>query len=496
VIGLDDLAAAAAVGTNRRATLPDLTGLESVLPPRSDDERALALLDAGAALTVVSAGAIAVPAGTPLPVAPADTTPPAPAGFAALLRQAASDAGPVRDAASRVDVLVEALGWLTARGMRLPHRLLTTFLGHPAREVRAASAGALGERGRWLAALPGAPWSRAPLPPTADAWQHGTPDEQVAHLTALRGSAPAEALRIVAEQWGATPAPLRARFASAIVDTVAPADEAFLESCLKDRSAPVRRIAADGLASLPASDYVRRMISRAPGVLRLVPGSPPILTVAPPAPDERDQLGATLSGQARLTRLLSAIPPAAWPGLCGITAAEALAMPQKPPAFDLRPGLTTAALRYRDAGLATALAETGAVHEGFAPLVPVDTLALALDRLGLSAATPDPETGTSLLRRLPRPWPPPIARAVLTHLSPSLPASRRLPAATWHLVAVALPAADAARWADDLREEFTSSGTRTAADRAVLDAAAVLTVRQALWRALPPSTEPTPGSTP
>jgi hypothetical protein len=71
-----------------------------------------------------------------------------------------------------------------------------------------------------------------------------------------------------------------------------------------------------------------------------------------------------------------------------------------------------------------------------------------------------------------------------------------LPAATWHLVAVALPAADAARWADDLREEFTSSGTRTAADRAVLDAAAVLTVRQALWRALPPSTEPTPGSTP
>lgn len=498
--GLDDLAAAAAVGTNRRATLPALTGVVPVLPLRSDDERALALLDAGAALAVVSAGAITVPAGTPLPVAPPDTAPPAPPGFAALLRQAASDAGPVRDAASRVDVLVEALGWLAARGLRVPHQLLTTALSHPAREVREAAADALGERGRWLAGLPGAPGDRPSVPAPDGPWELGSPDEQVAHLTTLRRSDPAAALRLVADQWGATPAALRGRFAGLIADTAAPTDELFLESCLTDRSAGVRVIGARGLSCLPASAYVQRMVSRAPDVLRRVHGTPATLAVSPPAPDERDQLGEKLSGQERLTRLLSAIPPAAWPSLCGVAADEALGMPQASPAFDLRPGFTTAALHHGDARLAAALVETGVVHEAFAPLVPVDALALALEHLGPAATRPDPATGTSLLDRLPRPWPPHIARAVLTRLSPALPAAQRLPGRVWRLVGVALPAADAGRWADDLREEYTSSRSRTAVDRSVLDAAAVLTVRHALWHALPPvsspNTEPIPGSTP
>ncbi|WP_028709445.1 DUF5691 domain-containing protein [Propionicicella superfundia] len=493
---LDELSAVAAVGTGRRSTLPAVPQVAGVLPSRNPEERAFALLDAGAALAVVAKGAVEVPPGSPLAPAPPDAWPDPPAAFTAALRQLGSDGGPVADAASRSAVLVEAFGWMAARRLRLSHRLLPTFLTHPSADVRAGVVPVLGERGRWLVSVPGAPGAPDDRRIADDPWEHGTPAEQVAHLTLVRSTDPAAGLRLVTGIWSTTPAATRAQFALVIADTAGPADEDFLESCLSDRSAAVRAVAPQGLVRLPGSAYVSRMTARAADVFR---SAAPGMVVTSPAPDEHDQLGAALSAQERITRLLGAVPPGAWPGLTGITASDLLRVAHADPALDLRPGLTTSALRHGDAALAAALVEAGAVHEGFAPFVPVDRLAAALDRLGAAAAAPD-SGGSSLLERLPRPWPDPIARVVLARLDASLPTARRFPDSVWRLLALATPASSADAWAAQLRAATIGHGARTRSNRTVLMAAAILTVRGALWRALPPATDPhahhVPGSPP
>lgn len=478
-----ELASIAAIGVAQRGALPPLPEpLIGVVPERDGAQRAVALLDAAAAIATVRRGSVGTAPGIPVSASPSETLPEPPPAFVSALTQISADGGPIANPSHRTQVLAEALHEMAHAGLRLPHRLLVTFLTHPDPAVRAAARPVLGERGRWLAELPGSPSADIHTAViVADPWREGTLDEQVAYLARTRRDNAQRATELVEELWKETPASGRAAFAEVIAESARPDDEAFLENCLRDRARAVREAAWDGLARIPGSAHVARQSELARSCLTV--SSPRRrLVVTPPLPEPEDK--TKIRSAERVTRMVAAIPPGLWPELIGVTAAELLALPQQAPEYDLAPGLVEAAVRWRDAPLATALVLRNHLHSGLVALAPVDLLAAAITRDGRRTALPD-DDGTSFLDRLPRPWPDPVADAVAELLAEPRPAKQRLPSQTWALFALSLPASSGATWADWMRGQQLGDGTGAVSlRRAVNSAATILTMRATLWRAL------------
>jgi len=479
------LASIAAIGTGQRSSLPAFGPLSAYLPTPDDDPQAIAyaLLDAAAALAVVRRGTPPDAPGESVPPAPDDSRPEPPPHVVSLLGPLlADDAGAIRLASDRAYVLAEALGLVGQAGMRLPYRLLGTALAR--RDLRASVRPVLGARGEWLLAqLQGARLdgvNAAADPDDPELWDAGTSDERLAWFRRARAVDPDGARAAAVAVWKESPAAFRSELMFAIAGTVTPTDEAFCEDGLDDRAEGVRAGAAEALSRLPGSAYLARMSARARtaiavletesgGLARLLKQNVRTLRVTPFEPDEaaaRDGLGQKLSAAERLTRLVSAVPPAAWPSLVGVTAAELVTLPQDEPRWDLVPGLVKATLRSADATTANALVAAGVTDVRLVPLLSAEAILTLLSHL-------PPTLLATLLERIPMPWPLDVATAVGQQLIGA--AGHQLRPEVWTMFARAVPLRVAGGWAQRLRGLGQPEG-RTV--RTMLrDATSVLTVR-------------------
>ena len=209
------------------------------------------------------------------------------------LDSASQEALPVRDMASRLELLTAWLDRAAAAGRRLPAELVPALLDfgrrHP--ELRHLIAEVAGPLAGWLAAQR-ADWSyEAPAGPTestvddAEAWELGSIQRRAAHLTALRRRDPVAARTLLEAGWEAEPPEDRPVLLRALSEGLSLADEPVLEKALDDRRRQVRDVAVDLLAGLPGSAYGQRMAQRALACVDLS-GSGPI-TVQPPSDCDR-----------------------------------------------------------------------------------------------------------------------------------------------------------------------------------------------------------------
>lgn len=367
----ESLATAAALGTARRpldrSALPE--PVAAALPAHADP--AAVLLDAAAAYALARRAVVAPgPAAPPLDL-PAATRPEAPAGFVALLRRARA-LGPHRDELTR-----EALRLAGERGVTLPAGLLLELVAEIDRPnaPRRLLAGVLDERGwallrldsRWARRLEGADTTGAARRP--ELWTEGTLAQRVAHLTAVRAAEPAAGRALLdGLDWRRETADARAQLLRALARGLSADDEPRLEAALDDRARGVREVAADLLADLPGSAFVRRAealaaahltrerrplrgpVTRARGVPRTE------ATLRDGYPDDGPDCPAL--ARRRLAHVVALVPPGRWPALLGASAAELAGAPIEGDGgtLDLSAAWAAAALRRRDPALARAVA--------------------------------------------------------------------------------------------------------------------------------------------
>jgi hypothetical protein len=490
------LASIAAVGTGQRSALPSSGALATYLPEADADDpqaNAYALLDAAAASAVVLRGTLPVSTGDPIAPAPEDTRPEPPAQVASMLAQLLADeASVIRLSANRAVVLTEALRLLAAAGMRLPHRTLPTALAR--RDLRAVVQPVLGSRGQWLlaqlqaAGLDG-PDDSAPYPEDAEIWETGTSEQRIAWFVQARAADPVAALAAAESTWRESPAAFRTELLRVVATGVVGTDEAFLERCLDDRAEGVRVWAREGLARLPGSAFVARMVSRArstvvvvtdegSGLGRLLHRGARTMTLSLPAGDDaaaRDGIGPKLATPDRLNTLVAAVPPAVWPSIAGVTAADLLTVPQAEPRRNLAPGLVAAAVRNHDAIAATALVAAGVRDPLLVPFLSPEALGSLIRDLPTDRVA-------DTLAALPTPWPDELAGEVWRHLLSST--SHQLGPEVWSMFARGVPVRLAAGWAQRFRSLDPPEGPRARA--IVHDTISVLAVRSLLADALRP----------
>lgn len=178
-------------------------------------------------------------------------------------------------------LLIEALERMRQKGLRLPFRLLPQVLNLTGKEVKAALAPVLGERGRWLSHLNNS-WKwvnnylvtqEDSLPADAERiWQEGTPGQRLEILRRQRSVDPALARTWLEEAWKQEKAEMRGDMVAALSIGLSADDEPFLEKALDDRAASVQAAVVDLLALLPTSALSERQRQRAQELLRMVDG--------------------------------------------------------------------------------------------------------------------------------------------------------------------------------------------------------------------------------
>jgi hypothetical protein len=429
---------------------PDLFASALVGTARGGGD-AEALLDTAAVHALRRrAGVALVPAVPPPDPAPIDDVvvvgPAAAARADALLAldYAGRDATPVRDLASRLELLAEWLAAAVAAGRRLPAEQVPALLdaGRRHRQLRPLIAPVAGPLAGWLAAQR-PEWSYAsaapPEPPAVDdheAWELGTIGRRVSYLRRLRGRDPARARELIEAVWDAEPPEHRAALLPALATGLSLADEPLLERALDDRRRQVRDVALELLAGLPDSGYGRRMVARAGDCVHMH-GSGRV-EIRPPATCDRAMRRDGIAprppaGRGErawwLEEILARTPLLAWPEpepfLGGVDGEWAPIV---------RRGLARAAVTQCHSGWAAALVEplTAEVAargrpddrlllESLYQVLPADDLAAlataALHR-GLSEAR---AVGVEqVLSLCPRPWPPAVARAVYAAITEQL----------------------------------------------------------------------------
>ncbi len=239
----DALRAAALVGTARRE-VPALPPALAPFGAADDATREQALLESAALGDAVRrAGAAVVHAPGADLAAPAESRAVAPSQAAQILELLLNQV-PV-GAAARDLLLVH---WLheAARHHRLvPPSLLPALLelgGTRPAGVRTAIAGAVGERGAWLA--------------------ERNPDWSWVGIRRAEADGSEDVRARIAETWEMASAQDRAVLVAGLVGGLGPDDEPFLERCLDDRAKAVREEAQRLLDRLPWSARAARMAGR------------------------------------------------------------------------------------------------------------------------------------------------------------------------------------------------------------------------------------------
>lgn len=179
----------------------------------------------------------------------------------------------VRETDSRVDLLANILSdgpdRLVAEAFQkinaLPHRLLPKALecGRRCNALRPSLLPVLGNRGLWLASQNDA-WKFAvdvssEESNSEDVWNHGSLDQRVLYLTALRRSDPAKARELIAAAMVGEGAKERSAFIETLSTGLSLVDQELLESTLTDKSKETRQAAARLLSTLSESRFAKRM---------------------------------------------------------------------------------------------------------------------------------------------------------------------------------------------------------------------------------------------
>ncbi|MCC6494848.1 MAG: hypothetical protein IT193_01170 [Propionibacteriaceae bacterium] len=509
MIDFATLATTAAVGTGTRPLLAaDLPGpIAGAIAPevRAGDQPDPAdlLLQAAAGYSILRAAR--VPDGPDLPPLqlPPPSRPAAPDEVVALLHRLRSSAT-LRDSLQQ-----ETLAAVGARGLTLPADLLLSLFselarpGVPAGAVRAV-AGLLDQRGWalvgldpvWAEALRRAGTAADPL--ESRTWEVGGAAQRAEHLASVRRVDPAAGLALLEPVIATEPPEVRELFVWQLREGLGAADETFLEARLDDRAKAVRTAAAALLALLPGSGYVaraealaRQSVHRRQRLLRptvtVVDGIEATAATRRDLYREKDR-DLTRPERLHLADALAIVPPGRWPALVGATAIELATGPAEyhDTPIDLRPAFAAAALRWRDAELAEALAAGD--PNLLSPLLPVLHPA-ARDRL--VAAALGGGSGADLLTRIVQvPMSPRVAVAALEAirvLARSRPRHHLVIGLLGPLAVHADPLV-APALVDGLRafERALDKEAGPALRRAIADASAALQLRQAITEALLP----------
>jgi len=273
------LLSAGLVGTARRpppsvADL-ELAGSPLVAGPRPDarpEETALDAAAVGGALR--RAGRLPDTVAADVSAAHAERLPEAPPRAGQLLGVLLHQ--PPAGTAGTAELLRHWYATCADTGYRLPSALLPVVLDRASAELRGAVARVAGERGAWLAGQnPDWAWLLEPPPADRTGPQAAAPgpvdpaewallgtDERRSVLQRVRERDPAAGRDLLLSAWPSESAKGRRALLEAMLVNVEPEDEDLLEGALDDRSAPVRRLAAEALDALPTSRRAARMAER------------------------------------------------------------------------------------------------------------------------------------------------------------------------------------------------------------------------------------------
>jgi hypothetical protein len=273
-------------------------------------------------------------------------------------------------------LLPEWLALAANSGQRVPEELLPQLLslGAARRELRAAIAPVIGERGVWLAAQR-PEWSYASGADDAlRAWHDADRAGRVRALVALRSRSPDDARELLAAGWEQELPAERAAFVEALRTGLSAGDEPFLETTLDERRKDVRTAAAALLVRLPQSRLAQRAVARADVLVSLARhtlGGPVLTVVLPVDCDplmQRDGIEprppAGVGERAWwLEQIIAAVPPAHWSAAHGLSAGEMLAFAAQSDVADgLLRGLARATASYGDDRWRCAWAENPAAE--------------------------------------------------------------------------------------------------------------------------------------
>lgn len=503
----DELVSAATVGTDARPLAIDALPGPAAAHATSvtGDDPAAAVLDA-AALLVAARRAGQVPDTEPTP-----GRVPARSDRAPELTPLAGEVVARRLAVRNPLLLAALLDAAGDAGRVLPPPLLPALLDAAERDrpLRPLVARVAGERGRWLAGYRAEwAWLAGPAPGVdlgdPEVWRTGGRAARHAHLTALRAGDPAAARELLVAGWDRETGDDRALFVAVLAEGLSLADEPFLEAALDDRKATVRATAARLLATLAGSGYRSRAAAAAAAavqVRRSVLGSR--LVTTPPAwtpvlgrdgvaeiPPPGVGIGA---GAWLLAQVVRAAPLSTWGD-----PARTVALPVEDGlAPEVHSGWRAAAVRERDQRwLAALLAAPPRLDEHTAAF----RAQVWIGDAELAAALPPAQRArrvADLLRTepaalriveldaCPRPWPAPLADAVLHRLLSAAARGEPITPGVRELVryaGVGLPG----ELADELHDHAQRAPAQTSWPATLRGLAATVSIRRTFARELTP----------
>lgn len=166
------------------------------------------------------------------------------------------------------EVLPEWLAAMSKAGKRVPEEHLPALLdlGRMELSLRRMIVAVMGRRGGWLAAQ-NPDWHYVIQKEDKELWETGSREERLLLLEHLRNVDPTKARELLATTWSQESAKDRTAFLEKFAIGVSASDEPFCNEALNDRSVEVRRMARSLLASLPNSEFSRRLQKLADQVL-------------------------------------------------------------------------------------------------------------------------------------------------------------------------------------------------------------------------------------
>ncbi len=321
-------------------------------------------------------------------------------------------------------------GWLeqvAGKRLRVPVSFIPALMeqARQSRAIRPAISAAIGQRGHWLAAQNPDWQSLLTLAPDAaeqdaSVWEEGNPAQRSEYLHHLRRQQPAAARELLQTVWKQEAAQVRQDFLQTLRTNLSADDEAWLESCLDDRSKGVRQLAAELLGALPDSAFSQRMqtlfngwldVQAKSGLLNKLGGKKALQISLPESWEKSWQRDGIEEKPPQgkgakawwLEQALSCIPPVYWTQRWQLPPSDLLELAEKSDwKSALLNGWQTALLRYPDSAWAKVwLARSDPRHSPlWQTLSPADAESTAIGLLQRN----DSLELLDVLTHLPHPW--------------------------------------------------------------------------------------------